>query len=196
MSEQAAGTLPAMPQGQVETAATSEERRAHHATAMVLVRQYPDPALRTPAGVVGEVDDSVRHLAERMSEVMERSHGVGLAAPQIGVMRRVLVYRLGADGGPRVVVNPELADLSEETEVDTEGCLSILGGELQVPVERSLRLVLTGLDAGGEPVRVEAEGMEARVLQHEVDHLNGVLIIDRASKEDRRAAMRELRLRA
>ncbi len=185
-----------MPEGQVQTAATSEERRAHHAMAMRLVRQFPDPALRAPARPVEDVDDEVRRLGERMTEIMERSYGVGLAAPQIGILRRILVYRLGPDDAPRVVVNPALSELSDETEVDTEGCLSLLGGELQVPVERSLRLVLTGLDPAGEPMRLEAEGMEARVLQHEVDHLDGILIIDRATKEDRRSAMRELRLRA
>lgn len=185
-----------MPEGEVETAASAEERRAHHAMAVRLVRQYPDPALRTPARPVDEVDDDVRRLAERMAEVMEQAHGVGLAAPQIGVLRRVLVYRLSAEDEARVIVNPTLSDLSDETDVDTEGCLSLLGGELQVPVERSLRLVLEGLDGDGDEVRVEVEGFQARVLQHEVDHLDGVLIIDRASKEDRRAAMRELRLRA
>ncbi|MGN6379819.1 MAG: peptide deformylase [Gaiellales bacterium] len=185
-----------MPQGQVETAGTSEERRAHHEMAMRLVRQFPDPALRTPAAAVEGIDDELRRLTERMADIMERSHGVGLAATQLGVMLRVLVYRLSAEDEPRVVVNPELADLSDDSDVDTEGCLSLLGGELQVPVERSLRLVLTGMDERGQPVRVEAEGFEARVLQHEVDHLNGVMIIDRASKEDRRTAMRELRLRA
>jgi peptide deformylase len=182
--------------GQVQTASSKEERRAHHAMAMRLVRQFPDPALRSPARPVEQVDDEVRRLAERMTEIMERSFGVGLAAPQIGVLRRILVYRLGAEEAARVVVNPTLSELSDDTDVDTEGCLSLLGGELQVPVERSLRLVLSGLDAAGDPVRVEAEGIEARVLQHEVDHLDGVLIIDRAAKEDRRAAMRELRLRA
>jgi peptide deformylase len=187
-----------MSPGEVETdeAGTSEERRAHHAMAMRLVRQFPDPALRSPARPVQDVDDDVRQLAERMADIMRRAHGVGLAATQIGVMRRVLVYRLSSDDEPKVVVNPELADLSDDTDVDTEGCLSLLGGELQVPVERSLRLVLTGLDDAGDPLRVEVEGMEARVLQHEVDHLNGILIIDRAAKEDRRAAMRELRLKA
>jgi peptide deformylase len=185
-----------MPQGEVETAATSEERRAHHAVAMRLVRQFPDAALRTPAETVEDVDDEIRKLAERMADIMERSHGVGLAAPQMGIMLRVLVYRLSSEDEARVLVNPELTEVSDDTDVDTEGCLSLLGGELQIPVERSLKLALSGLDAQGQPVRVEAEGFEARVLQHEVDHLNGVLIIDRASKEDRRSAMRELRLRA
>jgi peptide deformylase len=172
------------------------ERRAHHQMAMQLVRQYPDPALRVPANVIAEVDDEVRNLVERMSEVMRRSHGVGLAAPQVGVLRRVFVYRAGADDPVRVLINPQLGERSDETEVDTEGCLSLLGGEVTVPVERHVRVVAQGLDESGQPVEVEAEGLEARVIQHELDHLDGVLIIDRAPKEDRRAALRELRLKA
>jgi peptide deformylase len=172
------------------------ERRAHHQMAMQLVRQYPDPALRVAANSIAEVDDEVRRLVERMSEVMRRSHGVGLAAPQVGVLRRVFVYRAGADDPVRVLINPQLGERSDETEVDTEGCLSLLGGEVTVPVERHVRVVAQGLDESGAPVEVEAEGLEARVIQHELDHLDGVLIIDRAPKEDRRAALRELRLKA
>jgi peptide deformylase len=172
------------------------ERRAHHQMAMQLVRQYPDPALRVPANSIAVVDDEVRNLVERMSEVMRRSHGVGLAAPQVGVLRRVFVYRGGADDPVRVLINPQLGEKSDETEVDTEGCLSLLGGEVTVPVERHVRVVAQGLDESGAPVEVEAEGLEARVIQHELDHLDGVLIIDRAPKEDRRAALRELRLKA
>ncbi|HYX85946.1 MAG TPA: peptide deformylase [Gaiellales bacterium] len=183
-------------EGEVETAATEEERRAHHAAAMMLVRQYPDPALRIAADPVATVDDGVRRLVERMTDVMRQSHGVGLAAPQMGVLRRVLIYRVSPDGDIHVLVNPELRERSEETSVDTEGCLSLLGGEIQVPVERHVSVVATALNASGEPVEVAAEGLEARVIQHEVDHLDGVLIIDRASKEDRRAALRDLRLRA
>jgi peptide deformylase len=172
------------------------ERREHHQMAMRLVRQYPDPALRVPANAIAEVDDEVRNLVERMSEVMRRSHGVGLAAPQVGVLRRVFVYRGGADEPVRVLINPQLGERSEETEVDTEGCLSLLGGEVTVPVERHVRVVAVGLDESGATVEVAAEGLEARVIQHEIDHLDGVLIIDRAPKEDRRAALRELRLKA
>lgn len=182
-------------QGEVESAASAAERRAHHEAARRLVRQYPDAALRIPANEVGELDDDVRRLAERMCAIMNDSHGVGLAAPQIGVLRRVLVYRRRDEDEPVVLINPELSELSDETETDTEGCLSLLGGDLLVPVERSVRLVATGRDRDGEELRIEAEGMEARILQHEVDHLDGVLIIDRAAKDDRRAAMRELRLR-
>jgi peptide deformylase len=185
-----------MADGQVETAATDEERRVHHAAAMMLVRQYPDPALRLAAGAVEAVDGDVRRLVERMTDVMRQSHGVGLAATQMGVLRRVLVYRVTADGDVHALINPELRERSEETEVDTEGCLSLLGGELQVPVERHVRVVAAAVDSTGEPVEVEAEGLEARVIQHEIDHLNGVLIIDRAAREDRRAALRDLRLRA
>ena len=131
-----------------------------------------------------------------MTEVMRASHGVGLAAPQIGVSRRVLVYGMRDDDEVHVLVNPELVERSDETEVESEGCLSLLGGEVTVPVERHERVVARGLDESGEPVEVEAAGLEARVIQHELDHLDGVLIIDRAPKEDRRAALRELRLKA
>jgi peptide deformylase len=172
------------------------ERREHHAMAMRLVRQYPDPALRVPATAIADVDDDVRGLVERMADIMRRSHGVGLAAPQIGVLQRVFVYRTSADDPVRALINPELGVKSEEMETDTEGCLSLLGGEVTVPVERHVRVVARGLDESGEPVEVEAEGLEARVIQHELDHLDGVLIIDRAPKEDRRAALRELRLKA
>jgi peptide deformylase len=179
-----------------ESETTSAERRLHHETAMRLVRQYPDPALRVAARPVPDVTDEVRRLAERMTDIMRRSHGVGLAAPQIGVLHRVLVYRVGPDDPGRVLVNPQLSDLSDEKDTDTEGCLSLLGGELSVPVERSQRLVAEGLDETGAQVRIEAEGFEARVLQHEIDHLDGVLIIDRTDKDARREAMRELRLKA
>jgi peptide deformylase len=183
-------------EGQVETAASEEERRAHHAVALMLVRQYPDPVLRVPADPVQEVNGDIRRLVERMTEVMRQSHGVGLAAPQLGVLRRVLVYRVSSDGDVHVLINPEFGERSEETESDTEGCLSLLGGDLQVPVERHLRVVVSGVDADGQPVEVDAEGLEARVIQHEIDHLDGVLIVDRAARDDRKTALRDLRLRA
>jgi peptide deformylase len=183
-------------EGQVETTTSDEERRAHHAAAMMLVRQYPDPVLRVPADAVEEVNGDVKRLVERMTDVMRQSHGVGLAAPQLGILRRVLVYRVSSDGDVHVLINPELRERSDETQSETEGCLSLLGGDLQVPVERHVRIVVAGVDAEGEPVEVDAEGLEARVIQHEIDHLDGVLIVDRASKDDRKAALRDLRLRA
>jgi len=175
---------------------TAEERRAWRAAALRLVRQYPDPALRNAASPIGDVDDDVQRLAERMVDVMDRAHGVGLAAPQLGILRRILVYRAGEDDDAKVLINPQLTERSDETEVGTEGCLSLLGGELQVPVERHSRVRVAGLDAAGNPVDHDAEGFEARVIQHEIDHLDGVLIFDRAADGERREALRELRLRA
>jgi len=160
------------------------------------VRQYPDPALRNAATAVAEVDDEVQQLAERMVDVMERAHGVGLAAPQLGILRRILVYRASDEDEPKVLINPELVERSDETEVGTEGCLSLLGGELQVPVARHLRVRVSGRDVSGDAVDLDVEGFEARVIQHEIDHLDGILIFDRAEDQERREALRELRLRA
>jgi peptide deformylase len=173
-----------------------EERREWRVAALRLVRQYPDPALRNAATAVAEVDDEVQRLAERMLDVMERAHGVGLAAPQLGILRRILVYRASDEDEPKVLINPELVERSDETEVGTEGCLSLLGGELQVPVARHLRVRVSGRDVSGDAVDLDAEGFEARVIQHEIDHLDGILIFDRAEDQERREALRELRLRA
>jgi len=198
MSEQQAEHLEEPVEGEAEEEGrpTPEERRAWRVAALRLVRQYPDPALRNAASAVAEVDDEVQELAERMVDVMERAHGVGLAAPQLGILRRILVYRAGDEDEPKVLINPELVERSEETEVGTEGCLSLLGGELQVPVARHLRVRVSGRDASGDAVDVDVEGFEARVIQHEIDHLDGILIFDRAEDQERREALRELRLRA
>jgi len=175
---------------------SDEERRAWRLAALRLVRQYPDPVLKNPAVPVGEPDDELRALTARMTDIMRASHGVGLAAPQIGVSRRVLVYGMRDDDEVHVLVNPELVERSEETEVENEGCLSLLGGELSIPVERHVRVRVSATDAAGEPVDYEAEGLEARVIQHEIDHLDGVLIVDRAENDERKGALRELRLRS
>jgi peptide deformylase len=198
MSEQQAEHLEQPVEGEAEDEGrpTPEERRAWRVAALRLVRQYPDPALRNAATAVAEVDDEVQQLAERMVDVMERAHGVGLAAPQLGVLRRILVYRAGDEDEPKVLINPELVERSDETEVGTEGCLSLLGGELQVPVARHLRVRVSGRDASGDAVDLDVEGFEARVIQHEIDHLDGILIFDRAEDQERREALRELRLRA
>lgn len=170
------------------------ERAAHRMAALQLVRQYPDPALRVRAREVEQVDPELRALIERMRQVMVVAHGAGLAAPQVGVLRRVLIYRANVDDEIRVLVNPQLSELSEDVRSEPEGCLSLMAGELTVPVERHLRLRVRATDADGAEVEFEAEDHEARVIQHEVDHLDGVLMIDRAAPDDRRAAMRELRL--
>jgi peptide deformylase len=198
MSEQQAEHLdePVEDEAEDEGRPTPEERREWRVAALRLVRQYPDPALRNAATAVAEVDDEVQRLAERMLDVMERAHGVGLAAPQLGILRRILVYRASDEDEPKVLINPELVERSEETEVGTEGCLSLLGGELQVPVARHLRVRVSGRDVSGDAVDMDVEGFEARVIQHEIDHLDGILIFDRAEDQERRDALRELRLRA
>jgi peptide deformylase len=198
MSEQQAEHLeePVEDEAEDEGRPSPEERREWRVAALRLVRQYPDPALRNAATAVADVDDEVQRLAERMVDVMERAHGVGLAAPQLGILRRILVYRASDEDEPKVLINPELVERSDETEVGTEGCLSLLGGELQVPVARHLRVRVSGRDASGDAVDMDVEGFEARVIQHEIDHLDGILIFDRAEDQERREALRELRLRA
>jgi peptide deformylase len=198
MSERQAEHLEQPVDGEAEDEGrpTPEERRAWRVAALRLVRQYPDAALRNAATAVAEVDDEVQQLAERMLDVMERAHGVGLAAPQLGILRRILVYRASDEDEPKVLINPELVERSDETEVGTEGCLSLLGGELQVPVARHRRVRVSGRDASGDAVDMDVEGFEARVIQHEIDHLDGILIFDRAEDQERREALRELRLRA
>jgi len=198
MSDQQAEHLEQPVDGEAEDEGrpTPEERRAWRVAALRLVRQYPDPSLRNAATSVAEVDEEVQQLAERMLDVMERAHGVGLAAPQLGILRRILVYRASDEDEPKVLINPELVERSDETEVGREGCLSLLGGELQVPVARHLRVRVAGRDASGDAVDMDVEGFEARVIQHEIDHLDGILIFDRAEDQERREALRELRLRA
>jgi peptide deformylase len=193
MSEHAE-TMSAEPE--TESGPSEEELRAWRMVALQLVRQYPDPVLKNAAGAVATEDDEVRSLGERMTRIMHAAHGVGLAAPQIGVARRVVVYQLRDQDEVKLLVNPQLVERSDETEVDTEGCLSLLGGELQVPVERHMRVRIAADGLDGERLDYEVEGMEARVIQHEIDHLDGVLILDRAPDEQRRNALRELRLRA
>jgi peptide deformylase len=168
-----------------------EERRL---AAMRQVRQLGDPVLRIPASEVTTFDDALREEILRMQVIMDESHGAGLAAPQLGALRRILVYRLRDDERPRVLVNPRITWASEETETDVEGCLSI--GEITVEVARAVALHVAALDGEGEGLRIEVEGFEARVIQHEIDHLDGILILDRTTKEQRREALRELRSQA
>ncbi len=148
---------------------------------------HPDPGLRQRAAEVDPAsDNSLRELVALMARTMYDAPGVGLAATQVGVQKRVLVFDI--DDGLGVICNPVIVRHSEETEVDEEGCLSLPG--LCVPIARSVCVTCEGVDLAGQPVRVVAEDFLARVLQHEVDHLDGVLVIDRASPEDRREALR------
>jgi peptide deformylase len=175
----------------VENEELDPEASAKRRMALAQIRQYPDSALRLPARELAEVDADVRRLAGRMIDLMHDAHGVGLAGTQVGTLRRVIVFRNGDDPVAIAVVNPTLAERSEETSVDDEGCLSLQG--VLVPVERSVRVTLVGLDLDGQELRLELDGLAARVVQHEVDHLDGVLIIDRTDPESRKQAMATLR---
>ena len=167
------------------------ERQARRRIALAQVRQYPDPVLRMRAHEVEEFDDDLRQLAERMTGLMGEAAGVGLAANQVGVLRRMFVFQPTAEDEPRAMVNPEIVERSDETEPDDEGCLSMQG--VLVPVERNLRVTIEARDLDGEEVRLELEGMSARVVQHELDHLDGTLIIDRTTPDGRREALAVLR---
>jgi peptide deformylase len=165
------------------------ERRAE---ALAQVVKFGDPVLRSRASSVTEFDAALAADAERMIAIMRDGMGVGLAATQLGILRRILVFQAGADAPPTALVNPEL-EWSSERDVATaeEGCLSL--PRVVLDVERPLHVLVRGADVAGAPVTIEASGLEARVLQHEIDHLNGVLILQRAPKDQRRGAMRALR---
>jgi peptide deformylase len=151
---------------------------------------HPNPALKQPAGAVDPATDlDLARLVKAMAQAMYDAPGVGLAATQVGVQKRVIVFDL--DDGLVALCNPAIVESSEETEVDDEGCLSLPG--ITVPVERFGSCVCEALDLKGGKVRLEAEGLLARLLQHETDHLDGVLIIDRATPDERRAAIRRYR---
>jgi peptide deformylase len=171
--------------------AEQAERRALRQIALSQVRQYGDPVLRMRANEVEVFDEELARLAERMIALMHDADGVGLAATQVGILRRLFVFH--HDGEDRVVVNPVLAGAGGGTEVEEEGCLSL--GPVRMPVERSLEMTLEGVDGQGTPFSLELEGLAARVVQHELDHLDGKLIIDRTDPESRREAMAQLRPR-
>jgi peptide deformylase len=155
------------------------------------IRTFGDPVLKTRAAPVETFDESLARLTEDMLATMRENEGVGLAANQVGRLKRVLVASV--EDEDYVIVNPVLSGKSETTERGPEGCLSIPG--IQVDVERATGVTVSGQDALGEPVRIEASEMLARVLQHEVDHLDGVLILDRTDRQSRKVAMREWRER-
>jgi peptide deformylase len=161
--------------------------------AILPIRQYPDPVLRERAAEVDVVDDAVRTLVRNMAETMRAAPGIGLAAPQVGVQRRVLVYQLGEEEPLHALINPEIVE-HEGEEIDEEGCLSIPG--IAYPVARALRVRVRALDADGVAVDYEAEDLEARVIQHELDHLDGILFVDRLERSLRGAALALLRERA
>lgn len=159
--------------------------------ALARVVKFGDPVLKSKASPVVKFGPELRTEVERMFEIMRDGLGVGLAATQVGALRRLLVFQAGPDGEPTALVNPEIEWLSTETAVAEEGCLSL--PRVSMDVERPLYARFSGRDVEGEPVRLEAAGLEARVLQHELDHLDGVLILDRTTREQRKAALRALR---
>ncbi len=176
----------------VEDERAEAEADARRRLALAQVRQYPDSALRLVANEVTEIDDDVRRLVERMIVVMHDAQGVGLAATQVGVLRRLFVFEPDEDG-PRAIVNPVVVERGDESITDEEGCLSLQG--VRVPVERVTSLTLEGKDEQGADVRFEFDAYAARIVQHELDHLDGVLIIDRTDEEHRKDALSTLRPR-
>jgi peptide deformylase len=178
-------------QGQVKTDELDAQGEARRRLALAQIRQYPDPVLRLEAQEVQEFDDELAQLVERMKRLMQDARGVGLAANQVGVLRRVFVIQAAEDEEPRALVNPVIVERSEESEVDDEGCLSMQG--VVVSVERPVRVRIQAHDEQWNAVELELEELQARVAQHELDHLDGVLILDRTTDEDRREALAVLR---
>ena len=166
----------------------AQERRS---AALAQLRKFGDPVLRSPASPVSDFDQMLAGEVERMVAIMRDGIGVGLAATQLGRLRRVLVFQAGADAPATAMVNPEVEWSSDELVMAEEGCLSIPG--VIVDVERPLHVRVRASDAAGAAFLVEASGLEARVIQHEIDHLDGVLILDRTTREQRKQAMRALR---
>jgi len=186
----------------VEVAADADEEHDEHevldpqvaarrAAALARIRRFGDPVLKSRAAPVDRFDDGLRDQIERMSSLMHDALGIGLAAPQIGLSQRLLVYRVGPDGPVIPLINPEIEWSSDDAEPFEEGCLSIPG--ILVDVERPVHVRVRAQDESGDDRFVEASGLEARVIQHEIDHLNGVLILDRTSKDQRKDAVRALR---
>jgi peptide deformylase len=167
------------------------EVAARRAAALAHVRTFGDPVLRTRARPVEQIDDALRAEIGRMGELMNDALGVGLAATQLGVLHRLLVYRVQQQAPVVALINPEIEWHGNEEEIAEEGCLSLPA--VLVDVERPVHVRVRALNEDGEEITVEATGLEARVIQHEIDHLDGVLILDRTTRDQRKEAMRALR---
>jgi peptide deformylase len=170
--------------------ALEQEKARIRRQALAQIRQYPDVALRMKARDVTEFDEFLIQLVERMQHLMHDAQGVGLAATQVGVLQRVFVFEPEGEIA-HAIVNPRIVESSDATLTEEEGCLSLR--EVRVPVERSTKVTLEGKDPNGDDMRFELEGLSARVVQHEYDHLDGVLILDRTDPEHRKQALGELR---
>jgi peptide deformylase len=180
--------------GEVKTDQLDPEAEARRRLALGQIRQYPDAVLRMEAREVENFDGDLRRLAERMTQLMRDASGVGLAATQIGIIRRVFVFQTDPEADPIAVVNPVVVEQSDESVVDDEGCLSLQG--VQMPVERPISIRLEGRDLDGGELSLDLDEHAARVVQHELDHLDGVLILDRTTDEARKAALALLRPKA
>jgi peptide deformylase len=182
-------------EGAVEAGSEREELEAEllarREAALAQVVKFGDPVLKSSASPVSDFGPELRAEIERMIAIMRDGMGVGLAATQLGVLRRVLVFQAGPDSPPSGLVNPTVEWLSADAVVAEEGCLSL--PRVAMEVERPLHARIAARDVEGEPVTIEASGLEARVLQHEIDHLDGILILDRAPRDQRKAALRALR---
>jgi peptide deformylase len=193
MSEEPVEVVEDPEETEEEHAHLDPEMAARRAAAMSFIRRYGDPVLKSRATPVDRFDDSLRTQVARMGAIMNDALGVGLAAPQVGLSQRLLVYRVGHEAPLIALVNPELEWSSDDEEEAEEGCLSIPG--VGVDVDRPVHVRVRARDEFGDDRLVEASGLEARVIQHEMDHLDGVLILDRTTKDQRKQAIRTLRER-
>jgi peptide deformylase len=179
------------PERETEDRQLEVELLERREAALAHVVKWGDPVLKSKASPVANFNPELRAEVERMIEIMRDGLGIGLAATQVGALRRLLVFQAGPESEPMALINPEVEWLSEEMAVAEEGCLSL--PKVSMDVERPLYARFSGRDVEGERIVIEAAGLEARVLQHEIDHLDGVLILDRTVREQRKAALRALR---
>jgi peptide deformylase len=177
--------------GEVRDEKLDAEAEARRLIALAQVRQYPDPVLRMKAHDVQDFDGDLSRLVERLEHLLRDATGLGLAATQVGVLQRVFVFHADPEDDVLALVNPRLAEASDERISDDEGCLSL--SSVVIPVERHERVTLEASDPEGKDVRIELEGLAARIVQHELDHLDGILILDRTTPEARREALAVLR---
>jgi peptide deformylase len=197
VANSATDTVPDPENYEVEPEDDAEEQEldpavvARRTAALAHVRKFGDPVLRTKARTVDRFDGALRDQVARMGELMNDALGVGLAATQVGVLNRVVVYRVHQQAPFAALVNPEIEWSGHDEETMEEGCLSL--PNVHVDVERKVNIRVKALNEDGEPITIEASGLEARVIQHEVDHLDGVLVLDRISRQQRKEAMRALR---
>jgi peptide deformylase len=188
----AEGGVPAPEEGEeVDERELDAQEHARRRVALAQIRQYPDAVLRMRAREVETFDNDLARLAEKMGRLMHDARGVGLAATQVGVLQRLFVVQLADDDDVTTIVNPEITQRSRSTDVADEGCLSLQG--VLVPVERAVEVTIEGQDLTGTPLKLELEEMNARVVQHELDHLDGVLMLERTDDESRKDALATLR---